>query len=50
MVNSPEMLVSNADWVEVELEVALDSGATDHICHSEDVPGYVIEASPGCNA
>ena len=33
--------------MDIEFEVALDSGATDHVCHSGDVPGYVIEASPG---
>ena len=45
-----EILVSDADWIEVELEVALDSGATDHVCHSGDVPGYIVEASPGSKA
>ena len=45
-----EILVSDADWIEVEFEVALDSGATDHVCHSGDVPGYVVEASPGSKA
>ena len=36
--------------MDIEFEVALDSGATDHVCHSGDVPGYVIEASPGSKA
>ena len=48
--HSPEMLVSDADWVEVEFEVALGSGAIDHVCHSGDVPGYIVEASPGSKA
>ena len=48
--HSPEILVSDAEWVEVEFEVALDSGATDHVCHSGDVPGYIVEASPGSKA
>jgi hypothetical protein len=47
---SPEILVNHADWIEVEFEVALDSGATDHVCHSGDVPGYIVEASPGSKA
>ena len=45
-----ELLVNDAEWIEVEFEVALDSGATDHVCHSGDVPGYLIEASPGSKA
>ena len=28
----------------MKLEVALDSGATDNLCHSGDVPVYVLEA------
>ena len=36
--------------MDIEFEVVLDSGATDHVCHSGDVPGYVIEASPGSKA
>jgi len=47
---SPEILVNHADWIEVEFDVALDSGATDHVCHSGDVPGYIVEASPGSKA
>ena len=42
-----EVLVSSAEWVDVEFEVALDSGSTDHVCHSGDAPGYLVEASPG---
>ena len=34
----------------MEFEVALDSGSTDHVCHPGDLPGYVIEASPGSRA
>ena len=47
---SPEIRVSNADWIAVEFEVADDSGATDHVCHSGHVPGYMVEASPGSEA
>ena len=49
-VLDPEILVSKSEWVDIECEVALDSGATDHVCHSGDVPGYVKEASPGSKA
>ena len=42
----PELLVSDADWVDMEFQVALDSGATDHVCLSGDVPSFVIEAFP----
>ena len=49
-VPDPKMLVGKSEWVDIEFEVALDSGATDHVCHSGDVPGYVIEASPGSRA
>ena len=31
-------------------EVALDSGSTDNVCHKEDAPGYLVEASPGSRA
>ena len=34
----------------VEFEVALDSGSTDHVCASVDTPGYLVEASPGSKA
>ena len=50
VIPDPEMLVSKSERVDIEFEVALDSGATDHVCHSGDVPGFVIEASPGSRA
>jgi len=42
--------VSDGEWIDVEFEVALDSGSTDHVCHPSDLPGYVVEASPGSRA
>ena len=34
-------------WEEdVEFEVALDSGCTDHVCADVDAPGYELEESP----
>ena len=42
--------VSEEEWIDVEFEVALDSGSTDHVCHPGDLPGYLIEASPGSRA
>ena len=44
------ILVNDAEWIDVEFDVALDSGSKDHVCHSGDVRGYVIEASPGSRA
>ena len=41
------ILVNDSEWIDVEFEVALDSGSTDHVCHTGDVPGYVVEPSPG---
>ena len=47
----PELMVNSSDeWVDVEFEVALDSGATDNVCHAGDVPGYIMEQSPGSKA
>ena len=47
----PELMTATAnsdgDWIDVEFEVALDSGCTDNVCHQGDVPGYLIEASAG---
>ena len=47
----PEVMTATAnadgDWIDVEFEVALDSGCTDNVCHQGDVPGYLIEASAG---
>ena len=38
-----------ADWVDVELDITLDSGCCDHIVDLADAPGYnaVLEPSPG---
>ena len=44
------ILANDSEWIDVEFEVALDSGSTDHVCHSGDVLGYVVEASPGSRA
>ena len=42
-----EVLASEIEWQDVEFEVALDSGAQDHVCDEVDCPGYVTEVSPG---
>lgn len=42
-----ELLVSNGTWEDVEFEVALDSGSTEHVCSRTDIPGYCIVASAG---
>ena len=47
----PEALTASSvdteKWIDVEFEVALDSGCTDNVCHQGDVPGYIVEASAG---
>ena len=45
-----QVLANHQEWVDVEFEVALDSGCTDHVCAEEDVPGYVVVESPGSRA
>ena len=35
------------EWVDLEFEVALDTGSIVHICAEEDTPGYSIEQSSG---
>jgi len=44
------IIINDAEWANVEFEVALGSGSTDHVCHTGDVPSYVVEASPGSRA
>ena len=36
-----------SEWIDVEFEVALDSGSTDNVCHEADAPGYMVLASKG---
>ena len=40
-------VLSAENWVDIEFEVALDSGSQDHVCDEQDCPGYVTEVSPG---
>ena len=40
-------LAAAQEWVDVEFEVALDSGSTDNVCHKGDAPGYTVMPSPG---
>ena len=42
-----QVLATAQQWVDVEFEVALDSGSTDNLCHPEDAPGYIVEAPQG---
>ena len=38
--------ITNGEWVDLDIEVALDSGACDHVMDVEsDVPGYEIRDS-----
>ena len=34
-------------WIDIEFEVALDSGAQDHVCAEDDAPGYELIPSVG---
>ena len=34
-------------WKDIEFEVALDSGAVVHVCAPGDIPGYLVQESPG---
>ena len=34
-------------WIDLEFEVALDSGAVIHVCAPTDCPGYALVESPG---
>ena len=38
---------TSQEWIDVEFEVALDSGSTDNVCHEGDAPGYLVEPSQG---
>ena len=38
-------MVNESNWEDVEFEVALDSGCTDHVCADLDTPGYLLEES-----
>ena len=42
-----QAVFSAENWVDIEFEVALDSGSQDHVCDEQDCPGYVTEVSPG---
>ena len=36
------------DWIDIDLEMVLDSGACEHVLDSEHAPGYAVCESPGC--
>ena len=35
------------EWIDIDLEMVLDSGACEHVMDSEDGPGYAVSDSPG---
>ena len=46
-IDLAELLVSEnsgEEWIDVEFEVALDSGSIVHVCRDSDAPGYVLES------
>ena len=40
-------MVNEDEWVDVEFEVALDSGSMEHVCDEIDTPGYELQESEG---
>ena len=40
------LLLADEAWSDLEVEVALDSGAVIHVCSPDDCPGYLLEESP----
>ena len=46
--DQPASVMMNSDeWEDVEFDVALDSGCTDHFCADVAIPGYELQESPG---
>ena len=41
------LVVPECEWVDVEFEVTLDSGAIVHVCRDSDTPGYDLRDSAG---
>ena len=35
------------EWIDVEFDVALDSGSIVHVCRDSDTPGYEVQESAG---
>ena len=46
-VPDEEVMLAADEWIDVEFEVALDSGSTDNVCHAADAPGYSLAESSG---
>ena len=46
-VETKAILMASEEWNDLELEVALDSGAVIHVCSPGHCPGYALEGSPG---
>jgi hypothetical protein len=49
-VNLPELNPMEPPEIFYIIEVALDSGAANHVLSREDIPGYAVEESPGSKA
>ena len=45
-----QLLSATQDWIDVEFEVDLDSGCTDHVFAPDEIPGYVCVESSGSRA
>ena len=42
-----EQVLQVTEWIDIDLEVVLDSGACEHVMDSNDAPEYVVTESPG---
>jgi len=40
-------MMNEGEWIDIEFEVALDSGSMEHVCDEMDTPGYTLEESEG---
>ena len=41
------MIMPVGEWRDIDINIALDSGACNHVLDAEDVPGYRVVESPG---
>jgi hypothetical protein len=44
---SPSSINVAESWMDIEFEVALDSGSQDHVCAEDDAPGYDLMPGAG---
>jgi len=47
LTDDSECMMHEGEWVDIEFEVALDSGSMEHVCDEMDTPGYALQESEG---